>query len=133
MKALETLAMSRIVSPAAPSPARHGGCKKDSNRRAACPLPQPSGRGIFRNVSNRQSHYLFGRGIFRKPSSREPHYSFASGLIVAAMIGVCAALALSVPAQGAGKAPRAGRIFVLMVWDGLRPDLVTHRDTPNAF
>src|SRR6266851_1464833 len=25
---------------AAPSPARHGGCKKDSNRRAACPLPQ---------------------------------------------------------------------------------------------
>src|SRR6266851_9087966 len=22
-----------------PSPARHGGCKKDRNRRAACPLP----------------------------------------------------------------------------------------------
>ena len=49
------------------------------------------------------------------------------------MIAACAALALSVPAQGAGKAPRATRIFVLMVWDGLRPDLVTHRDTPNAF
>jgi predicted AlkP superfamily pyrophosphatase or phosphodiesterase len=30
--------------------------------------------------------------------------------------------------------PRAkGRIFILMVWDGLRPDLVTERDTPNLF
>src|SRR5713226_1985558 len=29
-----------------PSPARHGGCKKDSNRRAACPLPG-QGRGIW--------------------------------------------------------------------------------------
>src|SRR5271163_2030863 len=26
-----------------------------------------------------------------------------------------------------------GRIVVLMVWDGLRPDLVTARDTPNLF
>jgi arylsulfatase A-like enzyme len=26
-----------------------------------------------------------------------------------------------------------GRIVVLMVWDGLRPDLVTQRDTPNLF
>jgi arylsulfatase A-like enzyme len=26
-----------------------------------------------------------------------------------------------------------GRIVVLMVWDGLRPDLVTERDTPNLF
>jgi len=29
-----------------PSPARHGGCKKDRNRRAACPLPgQGEGSG----------------------------------------------------------------------------------------
>ncbi len=28
-----------------PSPARHGGCKKDSNRRAACPLRVWTGRG----------------------------------------------------------------------------------------
>src|SRR5208337_4053529 len=27
----------------------------------------------------------------------------------------------------------SGRIVVLMVWDGLRPDFVTQRDTPNLF
>src|SRR5260370_35501278 len=118
---------------AAPPPAREGGGEKDSNRRAACPLPQLSGRGIFRNVSNRQSHHLFGRGIFRKPSSRETYYVFASGPVVGAMIAVCAALAFVATAHAAGRAHRAERIFVLMVWDGLRPDLVTHRDTPNAF
>ena len=26
-----------------------------------------------------------------------------------------------------------GRIVVLMVWDGLRPDFVSQRDTPNLF
>jgi arylsulfatase A-like enzyme len=26
-----------------------------------------------------------------------------------------------------------GRIVILMIWDGLRPDLVTQRDTPNLF
>lgn len=26
-----------------------------------------------------------------------------------------------------------GRILILMVWDGLRPDMVTQRDTPNLF
>jgi predicted AlkP superfamily pyrophosphatase or phosphodiesterase len=26
-----------------------------------------------------------------------------------------------------------GHIFILMVWDGLRPDFVTERDTPNLF
>src|SRR6202140_5123548 len=26
-----------------------------------------------------------------------------------------------------------GRVVVLMVWDGLRPDFVTQRDTPNLF
>src|ERR1700687_653599 len=38
--------------------------QKDGNRRAACPLPQPSGRGIFRKASGRESHcsllQLFG-------------------------------------------------------------------------
>jgi arylsulfatase A-like enzyme len=31
----------------------------------------------------------------------------------------------------AGPAEPRGRIFILMVWDGLRPDLVDARDTPN--
>lgn len=33
----------------------------------------------------------------------------------------------------AGKASARGRIFVLMVWDGLRPDLVDAVNTPNLF
>src|SRR6266849_2830406 len=40
--------------------------KKQGNRRAACPLPQRSGRGIFRVALSKYSHYVFGRGIFRK-------------------------------------------------------------------
>ena len=36
-------------------------------------------------------------------------------------------------AQDAAAHRGRGRIVVLMVWDGLRPDLVTQRDTPNLF
>src|SRR5271170_150355 len=37
-------------------------------------------------------------------------------------------------AQDSAGAPHGrGRIVVLIVWDGLRPDLVTQRDTPNLF
>src|SRR6202023_2762108 len=37
-------------------------------------------------------------------------------------------------AQDAAEVHRGrGRIVVLMVWDGLRPDFVTQRDTPNLF
>src|SRR5215470_4815679 len=37
-------------------------------------------------------------------------------------------------AQDAAETHRGrGRIVVLMVWDGLRPDSVTQRDTPNLF
>ncbi len=44
-------------------------------------------------------------------------------------------MALLTPAQvRAAEARRGrGRIVVLMVWDGLRPDFVTQRDTPNLF
>ena len=57
-----------VASLPAPSPVRHGGCEKDSNRRAACPLPQLSGRGIiFREASsNDNSWYSFGSGGFSK-------------------------------------------------------------------
>src|SRR5713101_3681943 len=50
--------LAREFPSAGPSPARHGGCKKtkDSNRRAACPLPQLSGRGIFRKLSTAYTH-----------------------------------------------------------------------------
>lgn len=38
------------------------------------------------------------------------------------------------PARLRAQAPqRRGRIVIVMVWDGLRPDLVTAHDTPNLF
>ncbi len=42
--------------------------------------------------------------------------------------------AAPLPAQDlAGAHHGRGRIMILMIWDGLRPDLVTQRDTPNLF
>jgi hypothetical protein len=69
MKAPESLARSGVASLAAPSPARHGGCKKNRNRRAACPLPRLSGRGIF----GKRWLPILGRGIFGKTSSRKSY------------------------------------------------------------
>src|SRR5581483_10599492 len=45
------------------------------------------------------------------------------------------ALAVLIGARGRFAAgwPRPARIFVLMVWDGLRPDMVTAGWTPNLF
>ena len=43
---------------------------------------------------------------------------------------------VAAPARAQDAAPvhrGRGRIVVLMVWDGLRPDFVTQRDTPNLF
>src|SRR5579872_37277 len=43
-------------------------------------------------------------------------------------------IATPIHAQDLTSARRGrGRIVVLMVWDGLRPDFVTQRDTPNLF
>ncbi|MBV8774431.1 MAG: alkaline phosphatase family protein [Deltaproteobacteria bacterium] len=36
-------------------------------------------------------------------------------------------------ANGRPAAKNEGRIFLMMVWDGLRPDLINARDTPNVF
>src|SRR5207245_5948105 len=54
----------------APSPARHGGRKKDSNRRAACPLPL-RGRGILREYSQTRAAagISSGEGSEERPSS----------------------------------------------------------------
>jgi hypothetical protein len=67
-----SLARPGFASRAAPSPARHGGCKKNRYRRAAYPLPQLSGRGIFRRRRLLYSATV-GRGIFRKTSCRESY------------------------------------------------------------
>ncbi len=51
--------------------------------------------------------------------------------VVAAVVGAILIIA-SVRARAQEHHGR-GRIVVLMVWDGLRPDFVTQRDTPNLF
>src|SRR5260370_31774366 len=58
------------TAPSAPSPARHGVCKKDSNRRAACPLPL-RGRGILREYSQTRAAtgISSGEGSEERPSS----------------------------------------------------------------
>ena len=48
----------------------------------------------------------------------------ATVMLAAVVVGAASSLA----------APKTdGRIFLMMVWDGLRPDLVAPRDTPNLF
>src|SRR5712692_4089799 len=50
-----------------PSPARHGGCKKDRNRPAACPLPGQTGRGIKKDRGgNDQSPHVYRPPIMRE-------------------------------------------------------------------
>src|SRR6266446_8481558 len=66
MRASETLAGPEVALPAAPSPARHGGCKntqpprrlpspatqraRDLSERASCPILQVNRRGILEAV-----------------------------------------------------------------------------------
>ena len=49
------------------------------------------------------------------------------------LVAVLVFLVMSAPKLDAAEAPQRGRIVILMVWDGLRPDLVTPRDTPNLY
>src|SRR5215469_11123188 len=51
----------------------------------------------------------------------------ASAALIAAQLTLAVA-----PLPAAEDRPR-GRIFVLMIWDGLRPDFVTQSDTPNLY
>jgi hypothetical protein len=44
-----------------------------------------------------------------------------------------AIIAAALPAVAGAQAHGRGRIFVLMVWDGLRPDFVTRSDTPALY
>jgi hypothetical protein len=53
------------------------------------------------------------------------------GALVAILLA-CVLIASNVAAAAADASAR-GRIVILMVWDGLRPDLVTARDTPNLY
>ncbi len=56
----------------------------------------------------------------------------------AGLFGIFIAIALTASTSRAADTPDAssparGRIVILMVWDGLRPDFVTRRDTPNLY
>src|SRR5712692_1324535 len=95
MKASETLAGSRIASQAAPSPARHGGCKKKSQPPRRLPSPTterardlkraltkqgqplyPRARNLKTALKQGQPLYL-GARIFRQPSSRDTKTIFS--------------------------------------------------------
>ena len=52
------------------------------------------------------------------------------GCMLALSLGLVMTLA---PLASADPPRRPARIFVLMVWDGLRPDFVTAERTPNLF
>lgn len=60
-----------------------------------------------------------------------------AALMAPAMVAVVAGLATMAAAVAkdarTNAVPTRGRIFVLMVWDGLRPDLVDAVNTPNLF
>ena len=56
--------------------------------------------------------------------------NFLSRLTLALISALC--VFVSAPVRAADHHGR-GRIVIMMVWDGLRPDLVTQRDTPNLF
>lgn len=49
------------------------------------------------------------------------------------LLPLISSILLAPPPAGAEAPNRRGRIVIVMVWDGLRPDLVTARDTPNLF
>jgi arylsulfatase A-like enzyme len=52
---------------------------------------------------------------------------------MAAVVTVAVFMATGAKDARAGELPAHGKIFVLMVWDGLRPDLVDEVNTPNLF
>ncbi|HXN85666.1 MAG TPA: alkaline phosphatase family protein, partial [Candidatus Binataceae bacterium] len=53
-----------------------------------------------------------------------------SAFVIVVMAPVPRAVALAAD-QSAASSPGRGKIVIMMVWDGLRPDSVTTRDTPN--
>jgi arylsulfatase A-like enzyme len=49
------------------------------------------------------------------------------------MLVLLAVLATAAPIRAEAQARGRGRVFILMVWDGLRPDFVTRADTPALY
>jgi hypothetical protein len=67
-------------------------------------------------------------------SKRYEYFSRSSFLALAIFSLTCATALLRSRALATEHSHgRKGRVFVLMVWDGLRPDLVTAHGTPNLF
>lgn len=54
-------------------------------------------------------------------------------LLFGCVLGLLPGIAIAQAHPANAGAPRFARIFVLMVWDGLRPDFVTAARTPNLF
>jgi arylsulfatase A-like enzyme len=58
-------------------------------------------------------------------AARDRPLRWLAALSIAALAGIAGAVRTATAAES------PGRIVILMVWDGLRPDLVNARDTPN--
>lgn len=58
---------------------------------------------------------------------------FKRPISVVVAIGVLFGAAPLSAQDSAGAHHGRGRIMIMMIWDGLRPDLVTQRDTPNLY
>src|ERR1700747_2605336 len=66
------------------------------------------------------------------PSGRNP--AFAVLPMLGCAFALSLALVIAPPHRASAESPRGpARIFVLIVWDGLRPDFVTAERTPNLF
>ncbi|HVB79858.1 MAG TPA: alkaline phosphatase family protein [Candidatus Binataceae bacterium] len=73
------------------------------------------------------------KSISIAPGRRHPA-PLAALLLLGCVFGLLPGLAIAPAYPASAQAPRrAARIFVLMVWDGLRPDFVTAERTPNLF
>src|SRR6266446_2614785 len=53
--------------------------------------------------------------------------------VILAIVPVILIAALLTPTTHLLAQSKKGKIVIVMVWDGLRPDFVTTRDTPNLF
>ncbi|MGH7780911.1 MAG: alkaline phosphatase family protein [Candidatus Binataceae bacterium] len=62
----------------------------------------------------------------------KPVRTYLTSLAAIGML-LIAPMPLRAAAAGAGSSHARARIFILVVWDGLRPDFVTQHDTPNLF
>src|SRR5262245_21350116 len=99
-----------------------GNCFRCATRLVRLSGPTPSGSGSWRWT-------LFAYVIFRKRLTRLRHPPDAARMLIRFLCASLLTFALAVTERAAGVAEH----FVLVVWDGLRPDSVTPELTPTLW